>query len=671
MGPQLLQLHDRCLSLFAFRLRKIYVHVCRYFATVFVRARQGTLRMKDKGPLLPNQPQSGAIDGLVLVRKLYEEIFRQRQIIDEMANTIAELKELNQQLKDEIARLKGQKPRPKIPPSTLEGPYSKSKGRKYVCQNDRSERTILLSTLVKNLTHMSHCPLRTCFSIISADCTLQKFVLKIARLAKSKLKTRVSKPGQPNGKPRRKKTTVLPIHESPIIEPENIPKGSKFKGFCRYTVQEIILHPHNIQYRLARWQMPDGKYITGELPKDVRGHYGSQLVAYILHQYHGCRVTEGVLLDHLRSVGILMSAGQLNNILLQGKNAFIEEVAELLPVAAKMDGQIQVDDTGGRHKGQNQYTTIIGNRWFSVFSTTDSKSRVNFLKQLQGGKEEFVINGDAIEYLSHVESSGYLSGYMALFSGNIFTTHAAWEQFLQERNIACDTERRFVSEAALYASVIHNGIPRDLGVHSDDAGQFDVFVHSLCWVHQERHYRKLIMTTDASRLEQESVMEQIWILYQSLKSYKENPSDEDAAQIEKRFDKIFQQKTSSPTLNRQLEKTHAKKDELLRVLERPQTPLHNNSSETCARAAKIKFKISGGTRSELGRAVRDAFLSLKQTCRKLGVNFAAFLQDRVHGWYDIPRLGTIIRELTLAAGKDPPQFLLYPSSQVCLQRLVG
>jgi hypothetical protein len=97
--------------------------------------------------------------------------------------------------------------------------------------------------------------------------------------------------------------------------------------------------------------------------------------------------------------------------------------------------------------------------------------------------------------------------------------------------------------------------------------------------------------------------------------------------------------------------------------------LHNNSSETCARAAKIKLKISGGTRSEVGQKVRDTFLSLKQTCLKLGINFISFLQDRVRGQYTIPRLAIIIRERALAAAADPPKFLPLPLSNLNEVRL--
>jgi hypothetical protein len=176
-----------------------------------------------------------------------------------------------------------------------------------------------------------------------------------------------------------------------------------------------------------------------------------------------------------------MSVGQLNNILLNNKEAFIDEVEELLPIAAEVEKELQVDDTGGRHNGQNQYTTIINNRWFSLFTTTDSKSRINFLKLLQGGKEEYVINEDTLEYLSTVPVDDYLPGYIAQSLGKKFTSLLEWQKFLTARGIASGPPTRLLTEAALYASVIQNGIPRDLGIHSDDAKQFALFIHSLCF----------------------------------------------------------------------------------------------------------------------------------------------------------------------------------------------
>lgn len=611
-------------------------------------------------PQQPSQSPIVAINDKDLIRQLMESNIQLRETIDKLANTLALQIELIQQLRDEIANLKGQKPKPKIRPSKLEGQNRKPDWHKRIGPHDNQRKTVLFSTWVRDFESHDLPFIRWFFSAITtAIHSFQNQALNISSLAKRMIKMvrRIGKPGQPKGKPRKKKKTLLQIHDEVVIQPENIPDGAEFKGFKPFTVQDIIFQSYNTKYRIAQWQLPDGTYIRGQLPKSIHGHYGPELVTYILHQYHACRVTQHLLLEQLRACGVLISAGQLNNILIENKTSFVEEVKELLPIAAEVEKQVQTDDTGGRHKGKNQYTTIIGNRWFSVFTTTDSKSRINFLKLLQGGKDDYLINDDTIDYLRLMNVPDYLSGYINLWLESKFTTLGDWEQFLKERNIIQKVEMRFLTEAALYASVIQNGIPRNLGVHSDDAGQFDVFIRSLCWIHEERHYRKLIMTTDDARADLDRVIDQIWTIYQALKTYKENPDEIFIEIIENQFDDIFQQNTSSPTLNHRLEKTYKKKEDLLRVLQRHETPLHNNSSESCARSAKIKLKISGGTRSDLGQKARDTFLSLKQTCLKLSINFMDFLRDRVHGLDEIPRLAIVIRQramaATLALATDP------------------
>ena len=78
-----------------------------------------------------------------LIRQLSEENFQLRQMIDEMINTLAMQKELIQQLRDEIANLKGQKPKPKIPPSKLEGPNSKPDWRKRIGPPDHQMKNVI------------------------------------------------------------------------------------------------------------------------------------------------------------------------------------------------------------------------------------------------------------------------------------------------------------------------------------------------------------------------------------------------------------------------------------------------------------------------------------------------------------------------------------------------
>ncbi len=180
-------------------------------------------------------------------------------------------------------------------------------------------------------------------------------------------------------------------------------------------------------------------------------------------------------------------------------------------------------------------------------------------------------------------------------------------------------------------------------MHGDDAGQFNVFVRSLCWVHEERHYRKLIPLDEASRQAIEQIRGEIWDLYKGLQDYKLAPSESLKVKLEQKFDNLFSKKqTSSPTLNHQLAKIYAKKEELLRVLEYPETPLHNNGTETDAREMVVKRKASGGTRSAEGQKCRDTFVSLKKSCVKLEISFLGYLEDRINKFFEIPRLAQVI-----------------------------
>ena len=81
------------------------------------------------------------------------------------------------------------------------------------------------------------------------------------------------------------------------------------------------------------------------------------------------------------------------------------------------------------------------------------------------------------------------------------------------------------------------------------------------------------------------------------------------------------------------------------VLDRPPTPLHTNGSENDIRCQVTRRKVSAGTRSDLGRDCRDAFLGLKKTCTKLGLAFWDYFGSRLRtpGHRLIPPLPGLVR----------------------------
>ena len=253
------------------------------------------------------------------------------ELIEQQNFLIQQQTEQIQLLKDEIARLKNQPPRPDIKPSSLE----KKKKRRA----SRKKRA---------------------------------------------------------GSKKRSKTAELTIHKTEPIEPEYIPAGSEFKSYRDFVVQDILIEPLNTRYRLKVYQTPDGDWVSGQLPAYLNGkHFGPALIRFILYQHYHCHVTQPALLEQLAEFGIDLSAGQLNNLLIQEKDRFHQEKDRILSVGLEVSGYINVDDTGARHKGKNGYCTHIGNESFSWFESTTSKSRINFLKLMRAGHSDCAIKARA------------------------------------------------------------------------------------------------------------------------------------------------------------------------------------------------------------------------------------------------------------------------------------
>ena len=133
--------------------------------------------------------------------------------------------------------------------------------------------------------------------------------------------------------------------------------------------------------------------------------------------------------------------------------------------------------------------------------------------------------------------------------------------------------------------------------------------------------------------------------WMDLKAYRLAPSEKRKASLTARFDRIFTRQTGFVTLDRLLKRLHANKAELLKVLERPEIPLHTNGSENDIRSHVTKRKVSGGTRSDVGRDCRDGFLGLAKTCKKLGIVFWDYLGSRlgVPGQPDVPSLAEMVK----------------------------
>src|SRR5579864_1846697 len=508
-------------------------------------------------------------------------------IIHELLDRNRQLEETVQQLRDEIAVLKGQKPRPQIKPSCLESkPPSGSQ------QGDSA-----------------------------------------------------GKSGKRPGSAKRSKNQELTIHEERRLHIDHLPEGAVFLRYEPYVVQDLVIEPHNTRYWRARYRLADGTSILAPLPADViPGHFGSTLTSFILSQHYDAHVTRPLLLQQLHDFDVDSSAGQLYHILTEDKELFHEEKLELLLVGLMVSEWVGTDDTGARHQGKNYYCTTVGNDLFTYFETTASKSRINFLEVLHGGQALYVHNATAVAYWQQHGLARAVIEKLCQALGDRQLDASGWQACLKELEITGPLHVRLATEGALLGGLVARGVSPDLNVLSDGAPQFVVFVHASCWVHAERPLQRLLPHNEEHRAAIEKVRQEIWDFYQDLKAFRAQPDVGQKPILEARFDTFCDQRTAYPSINSVLKEMREHKDDLLRVLDRPEVPLHNNGRESDIREYVKRRKISGSTRNESGRRCRDTFASLKKTCRKLGVVFWDYLKDRVGRLGKIPRLGDLIRQ---------------------------
>jgi len=509
-------------------------------------------------------------------------------VVRQLLDRVRQLEEANQQLRDEVAVLKGQKPRPQIRPSQLEASPSPARGGRP----------------------------------------------------------------RPRGR-KRSKNSQLTITADVPLHPPGLPAGAVFKGYEPYVVQELNITCQATRYLRARYVLPDGTSALAPFPAEVLpgSHYGPGLTRYILYQYYQAGVTQPLLLEALHDLGVAISAGQLNRILTEGKEAFHREKDEVRQAGLATASYVAADDTGARHRGHNGYCTAIGNELFVCFESADCKSRLNFLQVLHGPRRLYAVNETARAYWGRQELAAALVERLCQGPGE-FTEESAWHARLAELGVAGERPVRIATEGALLGGLVARGVRPDLGVLSDGAHQFDLFVHASCWVHAERPLARMVPHHEEHRAVLERLRQKIWALYQDLKAYKQQPDAAQKPLLEARFDALCAERTGYPRTDAALKEMRDHRADLLRVLERPEVPLHNNAIESDIREYVKRRKISGGTRGADGRRCRDTFASLKKTCRKLAVNFWDYLHDRLCGLGQVPRLADLIRQR--APERHPP-----------------
>ena len=371
----------------------------------------------------------------------------------------------------------------------------------------------------------------------------------------------------------------------------------------------------------------------------------------VIMLYHQGQSTVERIVAFLNNLGLDISARQVGRFLNEDTDVIVEEQREVLRAGMETALWINVDDTGARHRATNGYCTVIGNDDFTHFRSTGSKSRLDFLEHLCAGEEACTVNDAALEYMRRMKLSGKVVPLLASHRQRRFANGDEWRAHLAALGIVemktLPDPVKIATQGALWGTICEAGRIAGTVIPGDDAGQFNVGdAHSLCWVHAERLVRKQRGGTEFRRIRVDAVLEDVWGYYREPSVYRQAPCGVRSEALSMRFDEIFGQRTGYGSLDKLLLRLSANRDELLRVPEYPATPLNSNGAERDIRAHVTRRKISFGTRSESGRAARDACLGALKTCNQLGVSYWDYRRARleVSGAPNVPRLADLITQ---------------------------
>ncbi len=452
--------------------------------------------------------------------------------------------------------------------------------------------------------------------------------------------------------------------ETLSIEPERLPEDAQFKGYKDVVVQDIKIQTDNVLFRKKKYYSPsEGKTYLAKLPRGYEGQFGPGIKSLAIVMHFSMNMTEPKILEFFADFGILISSGQLSNILIKNKDTFHAEKDDIYEAGLRSSPWQHIDDTGTRVKGQNQYCQVVCNPLYTAYFTTEKKSRLTIIDVLRNSSERiFLLNAEAFELLDLLKLSARVKEQLKHFPQDRELSEAEFTDLLDNHlaNLGPQQRNRVLDAAAVAAYHAQLEFPIVRLIICDDAPQFKLVTEelALCWIHDGRHYKKLVPYVAHHRNLLKAFRKRYWAFYDQLLDYREHPTTEDHLRLAKEFDELFSTVTGYDALDERIAKTKAKKLFMLMVLDHPEIPLHNNPAELGARRRVRQRKISFGTRSEDGTKARDTFATLAATAKKHEVSFYEYIYDRLSQAYEMPSLADLIttkaEQLQLGASWYPP-----------------
>jgi hypothetical protein len=459
---------------------------------------------------------------------------------------------------------------------------------------------------------------------------------------------------------KRAKLPDLPVDrvEECRLERGTLPGDAVLKDYQEHTVQDLVLQRETILFRRERYASAStGHTSTAPLPSGYEGAFGPNLRASAVYLYYEANVSQALLHRFFTSLGLRISRGYLSDLLSE-QPGFAAEAAAIGQAGLASSPYAHLDVTPTRVAGGEHQCHVLGGPLYVSYHTTLHKHRLAAIETLQlGAPCRFQLTPLAWSYLAQAPVPAWVRERLAGLGGAQVWEWDAWRTLLatQLPGLGVRLSERLWDAAAIGSYRAQQTVPVIETLVCDDAPQFKGITEdlSLCWVHEGRHFKKLSPVIPLHQTLLEAFRGRFWSYYRELRAYQQAPTPAEAIRLGAAFDSLFATQTGYGALDERIAKTAAKKQALLRVLEKPCLPLTNNPAELGARRRVRKRDVSFGARSPAGIAAWDVFHTVIGTAHLLGVNVLHYLQDRFSGACRLPSLADLIRQRTAAPAALP------------------
>jgi hypothetical protein len=451
---------------------------------------------------------------------------------------------------------------------------------------------------------------------------------------------------------KKSKKNNVPIQREAVLQVDRarLPADAQYKGCATVVVQDVRIQAEHVRfYKEKYYSASQHKTYLAKLPPGYAGQFGPGIKSLVLTLYYGVGTSEPKIREFLENLGVQISKGEVSNLLIQKQAGFHAESAAVYEAGLRSSPWQQTDHTETRVDGQSQSCQVMCNPLYTSYHTQAGKDRLTVLDVLrQGRKRIFRLNQEALVILENVPLSKAAQQILPQWR-----SEKVWEEtdFVTRLdcalpNLNIQQRTAILGAAAVAAYHAEPGVPIVDTLVSDDASVFHWLTRALtlCWVHDGRLYKKLEPVVALHREQLKDFRKRYWEYYHRLAAYRQNPEAEKRLPLETEFDELCATHTGYYDLDQRIEKTRAKKDSLLQVLQHPELPLHNNASELAVRQRVRKRDVSFGPRTRLGVKAWDTFATLADTARKLGISFHAYIQDRISETHQILPLDILVTQ---------------------------